>query len=178
MMTKKTSVSSDWDWYIKYLPDIPDIPDELLVLSLDELKDTCQLVTNPIAEEQEIYGGYGDITPRGDKLREFLQPYFDFKIQTIVYQHIGKNIIRHSGLEQVHNTGSSRKRVASWNYIIDLGGDNVVTNWYSGGTEEDTVIHSEIIKPRIWHMFNAQPWHDVKNITGTRFSICLQPRYE
>lgn len=165
-----------WDWYIKYLPDIPDIPEELLVLSFDELVNTCHLATNPLAEEQEIYGAYADITPRGQLLLDFLQPHFDFEIVTIIYQHIGKNIIKHSGVEQVHSTDTDRRRVFSLNYIIDAGGDNVVTNWYDGNT--DIILHSEVLKPRIWHMFNAQPWHDVKNITGTRFSMCLQPRHD
>ena len=144
-------------WYIEY-PDFPDIPDDLLRLSFDELKTNCRFVGNQTAMDQEIYGAFVDT--QAHQLIRVIRPYFDFNIHAIIYQYIGKNIIMHKDLH----------RTEAWNYLIDTGGDDVVTNWYD---DEKNLLHSEVIPPRTWHKFNTGLFHDVNNITGKRFSITI-----
>ena len=76
-------------------------------------------------------------------------------------------------------------------YIVDLGGDNVLTNWYEepgypliqkwerrltklDDTRHLKKIHTAIFKPKTWYKFNANIIHDVVNITSVRSAIAVE----
>jgi hypothetical protein len=55
------------------------------------------------------------------------------------------------------------------NYLIDTGGNNVLTNFYDNdGTTE---LASYCIDVGRWHIFKADTHHEVKNIENTRISV-------
>jgi hypothetical protein len=55
------------------------------------------------------------------------------------------------------------------NYLIDTGGDDVITNFYD--QDQETLIESYQIEPLRWHIFKAESPHEIVNITRTRISI-------
>ena len=57
------------------------------------------------------------------------------------------------------------------NYLIDTGGDNVVTTFYDD--DQTTELASYNIPVNKWHLFKADTYHSVSNITPgqIRFSI-------
>lgn len=57
---------------------------------------------------------------------------------------------------------------SKFNYIIELGGDNVVTNYYD---EEENVIESIVCSAYEWYILNVKIKHDVKNVISRRISI-------
>lgn len=86
--------------------------------------------------------------------------------------------IKHPEGTGVHPTHFDYGRNYAINYIIDSGGDNVVTYW----TEYDrkTIIKEIVIEPKRWHVIKVKPdWHGVKGIRIGRLrsiiSICLSP---
>jgi hypothetical protein len=59
--------------------------------------------------------------------------------------------------------------IVKLSYLIDTGGDNVVTNFYE--KDQTTVKHSYVIEPARWHILKVDEYHSVSNVTGQRFSI-------
>lgn len=86
--------------------------------------------------------------------------------------------IKHPEGTGVHPTHFDYGRNYAINYIIDAGGDDVVTYW-----TDDTrhnVIKEIKIEPRRWHVLKVKPdWHGVKGIRIGKLrsiiSICLSP---
>jgi collagenase-like PrtC family protease len=109
-----------------------------------------------------------------------LIPNFDpvpAEMLTQTMLHVSHYIKHHEGVG-VHPTHFDYGRNYAINYIIDPGGDDVVTYW----TEDDrhTVIKEIKIEPRRWHVLKVKPdWHGVKGIRIGRLrsiiSICLSP---
>jgi hypothetical protein len=56
-------------------------------------------------------------------------------------------------------------------FILDTGGNDVVTNFYAD--DQITLLASYVIEPNRWHIFKADTYHQVSNITPgqVRFSI-------
>jgi len=86
--------------------------------------------------------------------------------------------IKHPEGTGVHPTHFDYGRNYAINYIIDTGGDNVVTYW----TEDDrkTIIKEIVIEPRRWHVIKVKP--DLHGVKGIRIgklrniiSICFSP---
>jgi hypothetical protein len=56
------------------------------------------------------------------------------------------------------------------NYIIDAGGDNVITSIYNSDL---SVLDSKCVPINNWHYFQANNLHDVQNITSKRVSLTV-----
>ncbi len=139
---------------LEYL-DLPTIPDEWL-LSLDEIKQ-LPLYSPPNLEERNLYFLR---QLKDQRIIDLLQPSFDFDIREhIFYQYIGANLGVH--------TDFGRKTAI--NYIINTGGDNVITKWFSGSD----VIFEEIIPEKRWHKIMVNINHCVENITSDRYAITI-----
>ena len=64
-----------------------------------------------------------------------------------------------------------RGREIAINYLIDAGGTDVSTAWYSdefGDKLEETIVES-----RRWHQLQVDQWHTVHGITGDRFALTI-----
>lgn len=61
--------------------------------------------------------------------------------------------------------------VSKLNYILDTGGENVVTEWYDD--DQTTLLQSTILEPFRWHIIKADTYHTVKNVgpNKKRFAI-------
>lgn len=56
------------------------------------------------------------------------------------------------------------------NYILEPGGDNVITTFYKNFSDVDCAVN---IPAKKWHYFDASKYHKVDNVTSTRISITL-----
>lgn len=139
---------------LEYL-DLPSIPDEWLP-SLEQIKQLPPY-SPPELEERNLYY----LRQLKDmRIIELLNPYFDFDItERIFYQYIGAELGIH--------TDYGRKTAV--NYIINTGGENVVTKWFSDGE----VIHQEIVVAKRWHKIMVDVKHCVENITSDRYAISI-----
>jgi hypothetical protein len=95
-------------------------------------------------------------------LRKKLQPLFNFDIHgRIFYQIVKKGISVHK------DTG----RKIIYNYLLDQGGDNVYTKFYS--EDKSTEIFSVKIPLKKWHKIDTSFYHNVIGIERPRISICV-----
>lgn len=140
----------------KYL-DLPPIPDELLVNSVSEFNNYPNIFRIP---DYEYYKLYDQFNP---DLQAFLKRLFPFDFYAN-YQVIQDGIA-------IHKDGRRNEAV---NFIIDAGGEDATLNLYAD--DKQTVLHSEKVQPKRWHWIDVQTFHDVRNVTGTRFSLTVTPR--
>lgn len=83
--------------------------------------------------------------------------------------------IKHSEGSGVHPTHIDYGRKYAINYIIDPGGNNVITYWTAD--DKQTILLDTVIQPRRWHILHVNPaWHGVRGIKIGRLrniiSIC------
>ena len=56
------------------------------------------------------------------------------------------------------------------NYIIEQGGDNVITSIYNN---DYSVLDSKRLPTNQWHFFQASKLHDVRNVTSKRIALTV-----
>ncbi len=99
-----------------------------------------------------------------------------------------------NNVPSTHIVHTDRLRLTALNYIIDTGGDNVMTSWYKEdgkelhrskkitGSQSDSgavdyknlqLLESVNLEKNNWYIINTRILHDVDNITGTRKSISI-----
>lgn len=97
------------------------------------------------------------------ELLSFIQPYFNFNVEgNSYYQIVGKVLGRHMDVS----------RTEAWNYIIDPGGDNVLTQWFQTKYGDDKLFEI-CIPPRKWHRIQVDIQHNVVNQIRPRLSISV-----
>jgi hypothetical protein len=105
------------------------------------------------------------------KIIDYCQPFFDFDISNnIYYQVVGKTLGIHM---------DSGRRTA-YNYIIDAGGDEVYTQWYTGRCdthteeeEKEKLLYQEVIPAHTWHKIAVDIHHDVRGQIRKRSAITV-----
>jgi hypothetical protein len=99
-----------------------------------------------------------------------------------------------NNVPSTHIVHTDRLRLTALNYIIDTGGDNVMTSWYKEdgkelqrskkitGSQSDSgavdyknlrLLESVNLEKNNWYIINTRILHDVDNITATRKSISI-----
>ena len=108
----------------------------------------------------------------------------------ILYQTQRSN----NNIPSTHIVHTDRLRLTALNYIIDAGGDNVMTSWYKEdgkelhrskkitGSQSDSgdvdyknlqLLESVRLEKDNWYIIDTRVLHDVDNITDTRKSISI-----
>lgn len=66
-----------------------------------------------------------------------------------------------------------RGSLTKLNYIFELGGNNVVTSFWDKDTDDAVLLDQYVIEPFRWHIFKADCFHSVDNITPglTRMAV-------
>jgi hypothetical protein len=178
--------------------DIPPIPFELQTVLLD----LCKKITfnqerlNRIAE---MYPSSYVLAPQeydNEQVPEIPREVFtEFRrIYRDVFQGGVKVILGAatslSGEPSVTPPHCDRWRRNAINYLLELGGNNVITTIYhearrdhdlSNGEnltfEEVTPAYQTILPAKQWHAFDPQRYHSVQNIVGPRYYVSLLPLY-
>jgi len=182
--------------------DLPSIPEELLVFNPVPHK-----IVKDIGYKNNIFKNGKKVTPCGyinsfqdsNQLRNwFNKNVFTLNEDTFILKQISRpRLVRQSpivyGEASTHIVHVDIRRQFGLNYIIDPGGDNVITSWYQekglpikrvklkGGSqaEEGSVVQYDNLKVLESTKFEANKWyllatdilHDVDNITRDRVSI-------
>lgn len=93
------------------------------------------------------------------------------RINDFVSSIFGKTV--HCGIQTIlDNQGVhiDYKRTVVYNYIIEPGGESVVTNFYAT-LDKSKKIESVCIEPFRWHRLRVFLPHEVEGITGKRIAI-------
>ena len=145
--------------YIEYLNTLPEIPLELLdntsnIIDLDK-QPTAMGANNPRFQTR---------IPNA-KLIAWLAEHFKFPFKC-QYQIISPEI-------RIHK---DKGRNFAYNYILEQGGDKVVTAVYD--EDQTTVLQSEIVPLYKWHRLDVSKFHGVHNIDHDklRYSLSVFPR--
>jgi hypothetical protein len=86
--------------------------------------------------------------------------------------------IEHIGGNGIHPIHVDYGRKYAFNYILTLGGPDLITSWYLD--DKTTVVEEHHIEEKRWHLIHVNPvWHGVKGQeTGklrTIISLCFDP---
>ena len=136
--------------YYEYL-DLPSPPPELL------------LDLNSVRQLENIFGGATKnytIHECPDNLADWLQSIFP-SYTKFRYQTLTKDIPCHV----------DRGRDTAINFLLDTGGNNVSTAWYTD--EFGDKIDEVVLELGRWHKLRVDQWHTVHGITGDRLAITV-----
>ena len=68
---------------------------------------------------------------------------------------------------------SSNGTEIKFNYLIDTGGDQSITNYYD---DQGKLLDSYVLKSHIWYILDVSTNHSVSNIEQNRSRISLTSR--
>jgi len=140
--------------------DFPKIPDQL-ILSLDEIRKLNPIVlknSDGSVYEVDWYRSYFC----NNDLTEWVKANIPIDVYYVEYIVTTKPVTVHVDLG----------RVEAFNYIIQPGGDNVHTNFYTSNRQE--LIEQANCLPYTWYGLNVGIPHSVcDNQTGTRVIISV-----
>ena len=142
--------------FINYL-SLPAIPHEMLE-DLDTIKNKPFSEETPFKRDSKFR-----LKDVDSKLHEYLKTIFPFDI-LCRYQFVYDGIPIHADYKD--DVG----RKYAINYLLDCGGNNVVTNIYNSDKQ---LIESKCIESKRWHVIHTDQLHDVKNINPQSVRIAL-----
>jgi hypothetical protein len=139
--------------YINY----PSIPEELL-LSVDEII-SLPAEANLVKEFQTFWNK--KINP---ELEEWLRSSFKMKFYAY-YQ-----VIHHKIPIHYDKPAFKGDRRIAFNYLLDLGGDNVITSIYD---KDYKTLESKCLPLKKWHSIKVEMLHGVEGIDPNKFRVAL-----
>jgi hypothetical protein len=174
--------------------DLPDLPESIasrliagcktIKISQDRL-DRCRQRFEfhaPVAVQE--YGNENSQLPRDiiDELSALYGKFFKGGVMSIY--GLAKNVADAPSLTPPH---TDRGRRVAINYLLQTGGANVVTSFYTERNPEDAdlsaslhrsydqvVVESQVVvQAHRWHCFNPQQFHSVENIETERYYLSL-----
>ena len=85
---------------------------------------------------------------------------FDISPKQVVYQVLRAGIPKHT----------DARRYGIINYVIDAGGDNVVTKWYDS---DDNVIETKVVEEKKWYKMKTDIDHTIEGMTSDRLMLTI-----
>jgi hypothetical protein len=178
----------------------PVVPLELINLELNKKKE--------LGIEILYDTGYGNVYTKNSKniipcklIREPIesQDLRDWLSRNILQNKLNKMFIAtqesRNNKPSTHIVHSDIKRKMALNYVIEPGGDNVITSWYqergkdlyrskngSKNMQSDSgkvdynnleILESAVFQKNKWYALDVETLHDVDNITSIRKSISI-----
>jgi hypothetical protein len=171
-----------------YLDALPHIPDEIIELIYQDRSqekiETYKDLNGRISYDNKvslIFSEHLSISvPK--KMKEWLDKNIMISPQPCIRSFSPKNNIDHFFAH------ADKFFTYSLNYIIETGGDDVVTTWYkepgknfffgtqgnfSASVTDDDKLLSVCLEPRRWCLLNTEVLHDVKNLKSRRLFVGL-----
>jgi hypothetical protein len=149
--------------YIKYL-NFPQVPEELLDSFEDIIAKTSELLPKTPQRQKEQLE-YFQNKAIGQELDQWLHGIFKFKFYA-KYQIIYRGIPIHT--DKGAYEGDRKYAI---NYLLDLGGTNVITTVYDDDMK--TVLQSECLELKRWHTIQVEKFHGVEGIEPEKLRIAL-----
>jgi hypothetical protein len=144
--------------YIKYLNHIPPVPENLL----DSMEDIVTMIPEETVVKSFKYFQYKSVN---SDLNEWV--YKNFKLKCYAkYQVILNGIPIHKD-----NPAFPGDRRIAFNYLLQLGGDNVLTTVYD--EDKSTILQEERLQLKRWHSLVVEKYHGVSNIENDKKRIAL-----
>jgi hypothetical protein len=137
--------------YIEYI-DLPSVPAHLL----ESVQD---IINKPIRTDSSSYAFFKTRYIEGE-LKSWLQSIFDWKIDP-QYQLVYNGI-------SIHRDGGNR--VSAYNYLLDTGGDNVITSVFDNN---HNILQSEKLELKRWHYINTGMLHSVHGIHPNHARVAI-----
>lgn len=144
--------------YVWTYPSVPEIPKELLK-SAEWVKNNLKNNYDTEFFRQLKYAGYIVNGTSEQPLVDWLQPYFEYPIY-VRYIHQGGDLNVHSDV----NTADQFK----FAYYIDLGGDEVWTQWFDRESSTANVIAKAKFEKNHWYRFEIHVPHNIKGVEENR----------
>ena len=141
--------------YIRYL-NFPTVPEYLI-------EPVADIIAGPFTFD----AGYFKSRPVSNELTSWLQTIFPYKIQAL-YQVSNHTLPIHVDVGIDAKVGD---RLFAINYIIDPGGDQVVTNVYD--SDKTTVLQSVKIDSNKWHYLITHEYHGLTGLTPDRQRVSI-----
>jgi len=147
--------------YFEYV-DFKSIPDELI-------ESFNQIINKPtqsaLKKDYPLkYYPWLVIKPVKDDLKQFLESLFPFEV-FISYQLVYNGLTIHKDTHRLYH----------YLYLIELGGDEVYTNFYN---DQKILIESTIFPLKQWVKLDAQTFHNVTGIpnNNVRAAVVVTPK--
>jgi hypothetical protein len=140
--------------YVKYLDNIPQIPDILIQELLNTYRRTNRCFFPYDYDNYRMYHINRGI------LKNYLKSIFSKETKFFHIHVMNRDVDIHKDLG----------RDSCYNYIINSGGPNVLTNHYD---DNKNLIHSIKIEENRWHLLNSETYHNVTNLKSTRLAISV-----
>ena len=131
---------------------VPPIPSRLYIVDPNDIKK----LGSDWEGDNPVYSTYRV----SDELQTWVQSFFKLPI-IVNYQIINGQIPIHKDIG----------RTKCWNYLIDVGGPNVATQWWND--DETEVIRSVVFRGHCWYSLNVGIKHNVTNVEGNRIAITV-----
>jgi hypothetical protein len=144
--------------YIKYL-NLPKVPEELL--------DSVDSIINQNSEEMLVRDfAHFQYRTVNKKLDEWVHSVFKIKCYA-KYQIIYDGIPIHKD-----NPSSPGDRRIAFNYLLDTGGNSVITSVYD---DNKNLLQAECIPLKTWHSLVVEKYHGVEGIETIRVALTVTP---
>jgi hypothetical protein len=137
--------------------DLPSIPDDILESSEFIINQAPVRIIGQLTSKAF---GFAESRWPSDKIVEYVNDIFKGQVDKVYYLLLKPGLYIHI---------DSGRNVA-FNYLIDSGGDDATTCFYSG-PHEDTLICSKKIKLREWHKIKVDTYHTIVNLVRTRIVL-------
>ena len=149
--------------YIKYL-EYPPVPNELLP-PVEQIINSKKMDIPHCGnvDPNDIFNSFSTRKVSTD-LDQWIRDTFKCQYYANYQVLIGNNPI-HVDLQ--HFPGA---RIIAFNYLLDQGGNNVITSVYD---KEHTVLQSECIELHRWHMLRTSMPHNVMGVEPGRIRVAL-----
>lgn len=138
----------------EYIDFLPTVPDELI----KEIYESINAPNYWLNKKTDSYS----VFPGTEKIYNFIHSQLDTRYRASI-QVIKNTIPIHIDIG----------RSIVFNYIIDTGGDNIHTIFYSKNNDDYTVIESHCIESFKWHKLNVATPHSVSTILPNNKRISL-----
>jgi hypothetical protein len=168
--------------YLKF----PVIPDEFLK-NIYLRKNLAYSKFYEEINKKEVYGSriahvdnnlkkwiVTNIFPYLNPTNEYVDHIMIHVSEYIVYndEHNGWKYHNVSGIVPIHKDWSRSFPV---NYVIEAGGNNVITSWYN---DDHSLIEEHKIKPNKWHILSGKVFHGVKGIEPGKERILISINWD
>ncbi len=141
--------------------NLPKVPLHLI----DDL-DVIVSRRNAAANNSNATGGHYASYDVSKELNDYLQSFFKEKAR-IKYLVISKSLPIHI------DAGTPEYK---YNYVIQLGGNNVETVWYDSMNESRSILHKELCDANVWYSISNGIPHTVNNLEGVRIIITAKSK--
>lgn len=144
--------------YIKYLNNIEKVPNELI----DPIEDIINQTPEELIVRDFKFFQY-------KRVNKHLTDWLHSKIKIPCYAKY--QVIRNGIPIHKDNPAFPGDRRLAFNYLLQTGGDNVLTRVYD--EDKTTILQEECLPLHTWHSLVVEKYHGVFNIDPSSYRVAI-----